>query len=121
MDIIAIMPYVTAIVANLTPVISAFISGYFNYLMHKNTISLPEKLKAINTMTTVYMSYKGTPSDRFTRGSFLHSIDVLIPLCRKKKTRTLLFLLANHIKTNGLSNETDILYQEAILQLSKEL
>lgn len=111
---------ITALAAILAPAITAVIHSIKEYLISKMTHTIEPRLKLCEYFSDSYIKCQYGPEKTGYMNDFYKYSMKLIALCHRRKTRRVLFSLANEVKAYGASPKTDTIYQKCIRLLSKE-
>lgn len=110
----------TAFAAIVAPTISSVIQSIAEYKLSKLNHTIESRLTYYNKFSAAYSQCQYGKEKRGYVLNFYNKAMDLILLCKKRRTRRLLFVLANTVKTHGASVETDKMYEKCVRLLSKE-
>ncbi len=111
---------IAAIAAIIAPTISSLIHSIKEYRISKMQCTVEARLQLYESFTNAYSKCQYGPEKTGYMQNFYHETTKLIVLCHKSSTRRCLFKLANRVKAQGASENTDILYEKCVSLLTKE-
>lgn len=111
---------VTALAAIIAPTITALIHSIKEYKIYKMSHTIEFRLTLCTAFSDAYSECQYGPEKTGYIGRFYKQSMELIALCHHQSTRRAIFRLANQVKMNGASKNTDKLYERCIRLLSRE-
>ncbi|WP_296118971.1 hypothetical protein [uncultured Eubacterium sp.] len=112
--------YIAALAAIIAPTISALIHSFKEYKIAKMSHTIDSCLKLCEAFSDSYFKCQYGIDKTGYISDFYKATSKLIIICHKRHTRRMLFQLANQVKENGASVETDKLYEKCISSLTRE-